>query len=69
MSERTKITFHKGGTAEYTLPVNHVVIPDLWHIAQSQSEPYATKAILEVWHMAHNLLNHIKENEAEKESK
>ncbi len=55
-----KITMHKGGTAEKTVNASQIVIPDLWHIAQSQPDSEDKKSILEVWHLAHELLKHIR---------
>lgn len=60
-----KITLSKGGTKEKTLNANDVQIPDLWHLARSVRQSHgndAEDAILECWHIAHDLKNHIINN-------
>lgn len=78
MSADTKVTFHKGGTAEKTVKVSDILIPDLWHIHRrlvgealkiSPATPAGcferewrnqeAQAILECWHLAHGLKDHI----------
>ena len=58
-----KITRAKGGTHERTVDVDDIVIPDMWHIAMAQKDERVKEAILEIWHLAHDLLRHIKEEE------
>ena len=39
MSKRKiMVTLFKGGLNEKTLPIDEVIIPDLWHIAQAVKE-------------------------------
>lgn len=59
-----KITLAKGGTAEKTVELKEIVIPDLWKVAQiKELEGYTLgdksvkEAIIEGWHLAHDLLN------------
>ena len=70
MSARTLITLGAGGSAERQVPCGQIQIPDLWHIAnfiaaQGRSAEERTRAeqmaeaILRVWHVAHDLQNHI----------
>jgi len=56
------VIFSKGGTKERSVPVSSIQIPDLWHLALAQDDPRSKDAILQVWHMAHDLLRHIREN-------
>lgn len=56
-----KVTLSKGGTMERTVEVSEIIIPDLWHIALNQESKEAKDAILEVWHIAHDLKRHIEE--------
>lgn len=63
-----KVTLSKGGTKERQLDINHIRIPDLWHIAMAVGDnPCFTKLhqdeILECWHLAHDLKRHIAEQE------
>lgn len=60
-SEMKTVTMHKGGTKEYKAHVGLITIPDLWHIANNQDDPKDKEKILEVWHLAHDLLRHIRE--------
>ncbi len=55
------ITLSKGGTKERKITPSQIQIPDLWHIAQNQEDPSDKEKILEVWHLAHDLLRHIRE--------
>jgi hypothetical protein len=50
------ITLAKGGTAERSVPLGDIRIPDLLHIANSLNDP-SRDAVLECWHLAHDLLN------------
>ncbi len=65
------ITLAKGGTKEKTVELKDIVIPDLYKIAQiTELKEYsiggktAKQAILETWHLAHSLLERLKELEA-----
>ena len=55
------ITLNKGGSAEKTVNLDKVKIPDLWNIATSQENQLSKAAILETWHLAHDLLRALKE--------
>ena len=48
-----RVTIHKGGTAEYTVPLAELHIPDLWHVVASCPEDRAK--LIECWHIAHAL--------------
>ncbi len=50
-----KITLHKGGTGEKTVELESIQIPDLWHIAQAQTNPDVRQKILTTWQLAHDL--------------
>jgi hypothetical protein len=59
-----KITLHKGGTKEKTVPVTQIEIPDLWHLARSVRQSHgnqAADAILKCWHIAHDLRKALEE--------
>lgn len=69
MAWNTKVTLFKGGTREKTLPISHVCIPNLWHIAEAirtngkvADGPGCAKIILEAWHIAGALRRHIEES-------
>ena len=49
----TKITLHKGGTAEQTVALSELQIPDLWRVETTRDADRAK--ILECWHIAHAL--------------
>jgi hypothetical protein len=60
-----ELTRARGGTAERQIPINRVEIPDLWHIAlelpgEIDDANTPRGAVLEVWHLCHDLLSHIK---------
>jgi hypothetical protein len=68
MANDTKITRAKGGTAERVEQLSHIQLPDLWHLAlELPGEMFDADtpqgAVLEVWHLAHDLIEHIRENE------
>lgn len=65
MTERT-ITLAKGGAAEREVPVSEIQVRDLWHLAtrlrkDKQYDPRAADWVLETWHLAHDLLRHVRE--------
>lgn len=67
----TIITRSKGGTGERQVDVNSILVPDLWHVAQAISTgrardvlPRAGDSILECWSLCHDLLRHLREEEA-----
>ena len=66
MSNDTKVTLNKGGTKEKTLPISGIKIPDLWHIAENQSNTEDRERILLCWEIAHGLHRHILEEEKKK---
>lgn len=55
-----QVTLSKGGTAEKTVDVAKLQIPDLWHIAHRLDEEDKEK-VLECWHLAHDLKTHIED--------
>ena len=61
MSIKTVVTLNKGGTKECQVPVSNIVIPDLWAIYMTlkKSNPESAEMVLECWHLAHDLRNHI----------
>lgn len=68
MANDTKVTLCTGGEGEHTASISKIIIPDLWHIARAvracDGIMYRDKSadqILEVWHLAHDLKNHIRE--------
>ena len=60
----TTITRSKGGTKERQVPINLITIPDLWHIA-NRLPVTDCDLVLEVWHLAHDLLQHVRQEEAD----
>lgn len=60
MAKTIMITLGKGGMAEKTVDINHVEIPDLWHIAMSL--PKAQQAmVLSCWYLAHDMKRELQE--------
>lgn len=58
----TQITLNKGGTAERVTEAEALQIPDLWHIAdhlRAEHRNEAAEAVLQCWHLAHDLKRHI----------
>jgi hypothetical protein len=54
----------KGGSRERVVEVNDIRIPDLWvllHNHDVEVTPKQRAAILEVWHLCHDLLRVVKE--------
>ncbi len=52
----------QGGTAQREEPISDIQIPDCWHAAETlRSLGYeaAANAVLETWHLAHDLRNHV----------
>ena len=58
----TQVTLSKGGTAEQTVDAASIDIPDLWFITQRLDEA-DQDVILKVWHIAHDLKQHILDND------
>ncbi len=63
-----KITLAKGGTAEKTVELKDIKVPDLWEIAHlSGLDGYslggkpAKAQILECWHLCHAVLNKLRD--------
>jgi hypothetical protein len=60
-----KITRAPGGSEERQVDVEDLVIPDLWHVQvhlKRQGEERAAQAVLECWHLAHDMLRALKES-------
>ena len=62
MSEHTPVTLARKGSARRIVLAGELEIPDLWHIAMKLDEP-AQAAVLKVWHLCHDLKQHIIETE------
>jgi hypothetical protein len=62
--ESDLITRARGGTEERQVEAKMIEVPDLWHIAMwlehHDRHPNDAAAVLECWHLAHDLLKHIK---------
>ena len=72
----------KGGTGEHVVPLRDIRVEDLWHIVQVLKDPAKLKSlssirnkdlafqcgesILGVWHLCHDLLRHIQDEEGER---
>ena len=50
-----KIITAEHGSKQKTIDVQKIVITDLWHIAMSCPDKKAQAAILDVWHLAHDM--------------
>ena len=53
------------GTGRKVVPLLEIQIPDLWHVAMrldAQDEKLVSKAVLDVWHLCHDLLEYAKGN-------
>ena len=71
------ITRAKGAGGEHTVDVKDIRVEDLWHIAQALKDPGSLRilatqkdmafqcgeSIISVWHLCHDLLRHIKDNQ------
>jgi len=53
----------KGGTAERTVAVTDIQVPDLWHIAMSINNKEARARVLDCWYLAHDLLRAVRDTE------
>ena len=51
----------KGGTAERTVEVDEIKVPDLWHIVRDLGGDDRDK-VLECWVLCNDLLQHLKES-------
>lgn len=50
------------GTARQVVEVDKIQVPDLWHVAmhvRDQGDIQWSKQILDVWHLAHDLIANI----------
>lgn len=63
MSAKTVVTLEGGGIIGKKMPIDQIVIPDLWHVAQRQKTDYDKNLILNCWHICHDLKNFILELE------
>ncbi len=51
------------GTDRREVPLDQIQVPDLWHVArylEAKHEKRAADAVLECWHLAHDLLLNLK---------
>jgi len=56
------VLLNKGGTEQRIVRASSITIPDCWLIAERLGlKTPDGKAVLETWHLAHDLLRHIKE--------
>lgn len=58
------VTRSPNGNARHEKPLDQIVIPDLWHIAQAikaKFGPEVYREVIDTWHLAHDLLTHAKE--------
>ena len=61
------VTLAKRGIAKATVDARTIHVPDLWHIAQTLREnpqylgSQCHEAVLDCWHLCHDLLQHIQE--------
>tara|TARA_Y100000310_G_scaffold104459_1_gene102764 strand:- start:493 stop:729 length:237 start_codon:yes stop_codon:yes gene_type:complete len=56
------ITRAAGGSEERQVPCGQIQIPDLWHLVgwlRRQNMGQRAEEVLEAWHIAHDLQNHI----------
>ena len=72
--ENATFTRSKGGTAEREEIISQIQVPDLWKIAElfqdkanaiylpTAARKAAADAILECWHLAHDLRKHFQSN-------
>lgn len=70
-----KITLHKGGTAEKTVELESIQIPDLYKISEipelrrySLGRRFASDLILECWHLCHAFKNELLELETKRKA-
>ena len=50
------------GTERREVEIDKIQVPDLWHIAmmlEDQGKENAMKAVLDCWHLAHDLITNI----------
>lgn len=62
----TTITLNKGGTAETQVELDSIQVADLWHVAMKLADAGdkpGSQAVLDTWHLAHDLVRHIRELE------
>ena len=60
MKEEIKYVYRKGGSVK--VPIQEIEIPDIWHIAERIGDREGEgnmQAVLEVWHIAHDLLRNL----------
>ena len=71
----------KGGTGEHVANLEDIQVPDLWHIAQDLKKDgtmvyvlvngeftwvLAGDYVLDCWHLTHDLVRHIRDEEGER---
>ena len=58
------ITRSKGGSKEREVKFKDIQVPDVCHIAMRclKMDSYEQEMVLELWHLCHDLKQHIREN-------
>lgn len=65
MAKDTQVILNKGGTKERTAEISKITVPDLWGVyitLLDADDIDRAKMVLECWHLAHSLKNHIEEH-------
>jgi hypothetical protein len=57
-----KIVLSARGSARREVLLSEIQVPDLWEIATRKLNPTDRKAVLETWHLAHDLLDNLRGN-------
>ena len=52
------VTHGRDGAHPFEVPVEKIVVPDLWHVAMRFEEGMVRDTILDAWHLAQDLLYH-----------
>lgn len=58
------VKLHPGSQAEgaenmVEVDISRITVPDIWHIAQANKDPMQQQMLLQCWHLAHDLKDHI----------
>lgn len=63
-ARNVKVTLNRGGSAETTVPLAQLNVPDAWHAAMQLKKlgfESHCETVLETWHLAHSLLKELQE--------